>query len=482
MKRKQVKFISIMLSLLLVLGFFTGCTTGGSDENVDESKDFDVVVVGAGAAGLAAAIEAAETGASVALLEKMPMVGGSTVLSGGIVYSTGSQAQKDAGIEDSVEDLVNYWSERAEGKNDKEFLTFVAEKSGATMDWLVDIGVEFTDMHVSGTSPVLRAQSTTSHGAGLINPIKAYAESKNVDIFLQMAASELISNDEGAIVGVKAVDKEDNVVLFNTNSVVLATGGFDRNPDLVKEYASIAEGQDTFVGMGNTGDGLVMAKELGADVVSNGGVIGFRKVVGEPAYTTDICMLMWSPYLYVNMQGERFVNETTDYPLFYEELVKQEDQVSFLIFDASTYVETLDLAVEKGSAYVADSLEELAEKSGIDAEGLIATVENYNEMIANSEDTEYGKALTGHSPIETPKYYALKIVPATLGTMSGIKIDLDTQVIDTDGNVIPGLYAAGEVANGSFFNKVYPASGTSIQMGLTFGRVAGENAAVYAGK
>lgn len=482
MKTNKVKLINLLLSLFLILGLVAGCSTDASTDKISESKDFDVVVVGGGAAGLAASIEAAEAGASVALLEKMPMLGGSTVLSGGIVYSTGSQAQKDAGVEDSVEDLVNYWTEKADGKNDKEFLTFVAEKSGATMDWLVDLGVEFNDITVSGTSPVLRAQSTTSHGAGLVNPLQAAAESLNVEIFFQTTANELVTNDDENVVGVKAVDKDDNEILFNAKAVVLTTGGFDRNPELVKQYATVAEGQDTFVGIGNTGDGLIMAEEINADVVSNGGVIGFRKVIGESAYTTDICMLMWSPYLYVNKQGERFVNESTDYPLFYEELIKQEEQLSYLIFDGNTYTETLDLAVEKGSAFTADSLEELAQMAGIDETGLVATVENYNEMIKNGEDTEFGKVLTGHQPINTPKYYALQVVPATLGTMSGVKIDLDTQVINTEGTVIPGLYAAGEVANGSFFNKVYPASGTSIQMGLTFGRVAGENAAAYAGK
>jgi fumarate reductase flavoprotein subunit len=473
MKLRSMNYISFFIMTILISGLFIGCAKGNS-------KDYDVVVVGAGAAGLAAAIEAAEAGANVALLEKLPMVGGSAVLSGGLVYSTGSQAQKDAGIEDSVEDLVNYWSERADGKADIDFLTFVAEKSGATMDWLVDCGVKFSDALLPvGTSPVLRAQQTPEHG-GLIIALKAYAESKNVDFFVQTSANELIVNDEGLVTGVKALDKEENEIIFNAKSTVLATGGFDRNPDLKKEYSPIAEYSDTFVGMGNTGDGLIMAKEIGADVVTKGGVIGFRKVVGEPAYTTDICYLMFSPYLYVNKLGERFVNEAIDYPLFYEELVKQEDQVSYLIFDGNTFVEPLDRAVEKGSAFVAESLEELANQSGIDSVGLVSTVDKYNEMIEDGKDTEFGKALTGLTKIDTPKYYALKVIPATVGTMGGVKIDLDTQVINTDGNIIKGLYAAGEVANGSFFNQVYPATGTSLQMCFTFGRVAGQKAAAFA--
>lgn len=445
----------------------------------DNLKEYDVVVVGAGAAGFTSAIEAAEAGARVALLEKMPFVGGSTVRSGGIVYGTGSSLQQKLGVEDSVEDLVQYWSERAEGKNDKEFLTFVAQKSGETIDRMTKVGVEFNDPTPAGTSPVLRAHTAKSNGAGLIYPLNDYAKSKNIDIFLDTRATEILTDDNGNITGIKAEGKDKEIV-FNSKAVVLATGGFDRNPSLVKTYAAVADGQATFVGLGNTGDGLMMAEKFNADIVSNGGVIGFRTVEGEESYTTPICSLMWSPYLYVNLDGQRFLNETLDYPLFYKELIKQKQQVSYLIFDGNTYVGTLDEAVEKGSAFVAETLDDLAGQTGINLEGLKSTIENYNNMIANGEDTEFGKNIKGHKPIDTPKYYAVKVVPATLGTMSGLRINLDTQVIDKAGNPIAGLYAAGEVANGSFFNEVYPASGTSIQMCLTFGRVAGKNAAEFA--
>jgi flavocytochrome c len=490
MGKKGMKVFALILSLVMIIGVFAGCSTQTSGNpptepskiEASETKSYDVVVIGAGAAGLASAIEAAENGAKVAVLEKMPMVGGSTVLSGGIVYATGSEIQKKLGIKDSVEDLVKYWSERANGKNDLDYLTFVAERSGQTIDWLVKLGVVFGDPTPTGISPVLRAHTSTEHGAGIIKPLKAYAEQKNVEFFLQTAATELLTNDKNEVIGVKAVGKDKKEISFMAKSIVLATGGFDRNPELVKKYAQVADGQASFAGTGNTGDGLTMVEKLNADVVTHGGVIGFRAVEGETAYTTDVCLLMWMPYLSVNKQGQRFVNEAIDYPVFYEELVKQEDQVSYLIFDGNTYVPTLDKAVEKGSAFTADTLDELAQKTGINAEGLNATIKEYNEMIKAGKDTKFGKDLTGHKAIDKPKYYALKVVPAILGTMTGIKTNLDTQVINKDGKAIPGLYAAGEVANGDFFNTVYPASGTSIQMSLTFGRVAGTNAAKFAGK
>jgi len=340
--------------------------------------------------------------------------------------------------------------------------------------------VEFGEPAPMGTSPVPRGVTSPDRGAGLINPLKEQAESAGVKIITETRATELITDDSNQVTGVKATNSDDEEVVYNAGAVVIASGGFDWNEDLRSEYAERAEGHTSFAAVGNEGDGLIMARDLGAEVISNGGVIGFRGVEGETSYTTDVCGLMWMPYAYVNLSGERFINETSDYTIFYEELIKQEDQVSYMIFDGNTYVEALDKAVEKGSAYKSDSLEDLAEQAGIDPEGLTATIENYNTMIENGEDTEFGKDLTGHAKVDTPDYYAVKVVPTILGTMSGLSTDLDTQVLDENGEAIAGLYAAGEVANGMFFNKVYPASGTSIQMSTTLGRVAGQNAAGFA--
>lgn len=441
------KGTAIAASFLLTMSIFAGCAKSGeveAEKPKEETKTVDIVVVGAGAAGLSAAIEAAEEGASVVLLEKMPVTGGSTILSGGIVYGTGSKLHEAAGVEDSVEDLVNYWSERANGKNDKEYLQFVAERSGENIDWLVDLGVEFTAPTPTGTSPVARSVSSPNHGGGLIRPMEEKAKSLGVEIVLETSVTELLK-EEGKVTGVKAEGADGSLTTYESKAVILATGGMDRDEVLMKEYAPQAAGQQTFAGVGNTGDGFKLAKGIGAGVYTNNGVIGFRAVEGEMAYTTDVCSLMWMPYLSVNKNGERFVNESIDYPLFYEELIKQPEGVSYLIFDGNTYLEALDKAVEKGSAFKADSLKELAEKAGIEPAAFEATVANYNEMIKNGTDTEFGKVVTGHAPIEKASFYAVKVVPAILGTMTGIATNLDAQVLDESGQVMEGLYAAGEV-------------------------------------
>ncbi|HEY9595671.1 MAG TPA: FAD-dependent oxidoreductase [Spirochaetia bacterium] len=464
------KLLTLGIVLLSVGALFIGCSAG---------KSYDVVVVGAGGAGLSAAIEAADAGAKVAVLEKLPMVGGSTVVSGGYVYGTGSAAMQKLGIKDSVEDLVKYWSDRAEGKADTAKLQYVAEKSGATIDWLVGLGVQFKDPSPAGTSPVRRAHQTPDGGAGLVKPLKAAADAKKVEFFMETSATKLLVKS-GKVVGVVAKGKDGKEITFNAKAVVLATGGFDRNDALMEKYAPDYKGTPTFVGAGNTGDALTMTAAVDAAVEGQGGIIGFRKVSGEAAYTTDIAGLMWMPYLSVNQEGKRFVNEASDYPVFHTALTKQTNRMSYLIFDGATYMPALDKAVEKGEAFVGDTVPALAAAAGIDANTFEATVAAYNKAVKSGKDAEFGKTMKGLKPVSKPKFYALKVEAASLGTMSGLKTDVDTHVLNTKGDVIPGLFAAGEVANGGFFNLEYPASGTSIQMSLTFGREAGQKAAELA--
>jgi flavocytochrome c len=469
---RATRLVALGAALLASAVLFVGC--GGGPK-------YDVVIVGSGAAGLSAAIEAAGAGAKVAVLEKLPMPGGSTLLSGGIVYGTGSTAQKNLNIQDSVDALVQYWSDRAGGQNDQAKVKFVAERSGATIDWMASLGVKFADPVPAGISPVRRAHTSPDGGVGLVNPLKKAADAKNVAFFMETAATKLLT-DKGAVVGVAAKDKNGKAVEFRSKTVILATGGFDRNTELMAKYAADYQTDLTFVGTGNTGDGLLMAQAVGAAVEGKGGVIGFRGVPGESSFTTDVSLLIWRPYLTVNKEGKRFVNETVDYPIFHQALNKQADKMGYIIFDANTFEPPLQKAVDKGVAFGADTIEALAKAAGIDEKGLAASVAAYNKAIATGKDAEFGRAMKGLKPVKKGKFYALKVKAATLGTMSGLKTDLDTRVLNEKGEAIKGLFAAGEVANGGFFNQEYPASGTSIQMSLTFGRVAGTAAAAAAKK
>jgi Succinate dehydrogenase/fumarate reductase, flavoprotein subunit len=464
------KFFALGMGLLSAGALLVGCSSG---------KSYDVVVVGSGAAGLSAAVEAAAAGAKVAVIEKLPMVGGSTILSAGYVYGTGTSAMTKLGIKDSVDDLVKYWGDRAEGKANGDKLKFVAENSGATIDWLVGLGVKFEDPVPAGTSPVPRSHRASDGGAGIIKPLKAAADAKKVEFFMESSATKLVTKS-GKVTGVVAKSKGGKEVTFNAKAVVLATGGYDRNEALMEKYSPNFKGTLSIVAAGNTGDGLTMAQAAGAAFEGKGSIIGFKMVPGESTDHSDIINLMWMPWLSVNQEGKRFVNEASDYPVFDAAVNTQTNRTSYLIFDGATYMPALDQAVQKGEAFVADTLPELAKAASIDEKTFMATVASYNKAVASGKDAEFGKSMKGMKPIAKSKFYALKVVGASIGTMGGPKTDVETHVLNEKGDKIPGLYAAGEVSNGDFYNMVYPASGTSVQMSLTFGREAGQKAAEFA--
>ena len=468
------KLVVFLLALTLI--FFSYSVLAANHQTTD------VVVIGSGAAGLAASIEAAEAGAEVILLEKMPFEGGSTRLSGGIVYATNSPLQKEQGIDDTPESLTDYWLERAEGNADRELLNLVAEQSGQTISWLMDNGVEFnSEVTAQGTSPVARGHTAKNGGYGLIEPLKNTAVEKGVNIMFETSAYELITNNEGRVTGVKAQDKnQDTEIEIKAEAVVLATGGFDRSEEMKEKYAPIAEDQISYSNKGNVGDGLKMAEEVGAQIIAKNGVIGFRGVAQDIPYTSALGGLIFSPTLYVDQNGNRFCNEASDYPIIYDQMTENGSELFYLIFDKDNYSETLEKGLEKDVAYKASSLDALAEKINIEKSAFTKTVENYNSFAENGKDEDFNKPAQLLNKIDNPNYYALQVKPATLGTFGGPKINLKTQVLNENDNPISGLYAAGEVANGQLFNKIYPASGSSIQMSFTLGRIAGENAAAAA--
>ncbi len=468
------KFFVITLVLTLILSTLTGCQLGSST-----STNYDVIVVGAGAAGLAAAIEASEAGAKVALLEKMPVVGGSTLFTEGLIYATGTDIQANNAINDSNETLVNFWIDKAEGKADVPFLQLVSGNSAGTISWLEKLGVTFDKPIATGASPVLRAHPPTGKGAGLIDKLQAYAKKKKVTILTETTATEILVDSSNVITGVKATDSKGKEVIYNTAAVVLTTGGLDFSSELMTTYHHDAKNLQSFANKGNTGDGFNMALSLNAGIVSKDAEIGHTIVAGETEYNSEINSFITNPFLLVNLSGERFVDESGTHALVYEDLVKQDQQVAYLIFDQTSYAPVVDTAIDKASVVSADSIEALAGLIGIDPTKLSATVDYYNNMIADGKDTQFGKTILGITPIVSPKYYAVKVVPALLGTLTGLKTDLQAQVLDANGNVISGLYAAGEIASGDFYNKVYPADGTSLQVSLTMGRIAGEQAANF---
>ncbi len=441
----------------------------------DETLTADVVVVGGGAAGIAAALEAADAGAKVVLLEKLAHLGGNTLISGGLIYATGTTFQKDAAVEDSVDALVEYWYNRSGGSADKEFLTLVAEKSAGTIEWLIENGVELGNLSTSGISAVPRMIGTGVGGGGFILPLTEKLAERGVDVRLLTPATELLM-DNGKVAGVVAVAQDGHVVTVESPRVVLATGGFDASEEMKRLYAPSAAGEVCFSSAGNEGDGIRMAQAAGAATVFKDGVIGLR-ATRPTSFGDPVNGLVWSPVLLVNAKGERILNESIDYPIYHSKLLEDGSSHFYLIFDESQMkAEQVKDLIPEGFAFAADSLEDLAKKTFMDEATFLATVRRYNAL-KGTTDADFGKAAALMTGVGEGPYVALRVIPVTIGTLGGIKVDMDMRVLDDQGEPIENLFAAGACANGDFFGREYPASGTSIQMCFTTGRIAGANAA-----
>ncbi len=449
----------------------------------EETIDTDVVVVGGGMAGLASALSAADNGANVVLLEKLDRVGGSTVLSGGILYATGTTFTED----NDPQALADYWQMRAEGNADDAMLLMAAEKGAATFEQLQDWGMVIsTRVGTCGISPALRghyasnaeADGASTDGVDFIVPLLKKAEEKGVKILLHTAATELLQ-DGAAITGVKATGKSVDYTI-NAKSVILATGGFDQDAKMFAEKSPEMAGRFTLASAGNTGDGIKMGEAVGAATDFTGGWIGFHMTDLTTHYIEQSNLLGWSGLLNVTDKGVRYGNEFADYPIYCTQMVTAEAEGAekfWIIVDSTVemYAGLAENAVGKNLGFKGETLEEVAGAAGIDAAALQATVDAYNATVASGEADEYGKVNT--VPVMTAPYYAVSIQPASLGTMGGLVINADAEVLDTNGNAIENLYAAGAVCNSWVLYREYPASGTSITTSATIGIIAGENAA-----
>ena len=445
-----------------------------SGETVE--METDVVVVGAGAAGLSAALEAQYAGADVLLLEKMPMIGGSTMMSGGYILAAESPVQQEGNVAGTWQDLADYLYETSEEQADKAMLDDMAQKSGENIAWMAEQGVDFdneiTKLHSShefawGHAPAGKAH-TSNGGADLTQPMADTFEAEGGEILLTTQATELITEGD-KVIGVKAENQQGDQITVTAKNVILASGGFSGNEDMMAEYHPYLK-QVAYTGnTGNTGDGLRMAMDVGAKTVFHDSAIDLG--VNSPTsygYGEEFKGLLVLP------SGERFMDES----LFHFErtriLMDEDENTVWAITDQSN--ERVEQAVEMGTAFRADSLEALAEAAGLDAANLQQTVDAYNSAAHAGTDEEYGKNAEFLAAVEGPEYYALRYDMSTSGTIGGLLVNPKMQVLNENDEPIEGLYAAGEISNGQFMYKEYPGSGTSIMICIYQGRIAGTEA------
>ncbi len=448
-------------------------------EAKDETYDVDVVVVGGGVAGLSSAIEAAENGADVLILEKQGIVGGATTRSGGKLMANGTDVQKAAGIEDSNELMFDYLKGIGGDMIDDTKLHKFVDHSLETYNWMVDMGVKVQDVEpIHSSLPIWRVHNveggggmTDGHGGKIVIPMLDKYKAVDGDILYNVTANELIVNDNKEIVGVKGVKADGSKITVNAKSVILATGGYASNREMMAPYADFTDKYNTNVPAGNVGDGIVMGEAVGAQTFQNPSV--------QTVYVSYTCGVGINEEsgLIVSEDGKRVANEYSYQFHVGNELAKEKSNVAYYIATANDPYPTVQYGMSLDSTVSADSIEELAEKIGVDAAALKATVDRYNELCAKGNDEDFGKPADKMVPVEGDKYFALKLNPAVTVTYSGLVTDVESHVLDAENAPIKGLYAAGETAFPGLFGTEYPGCGMAISSSAYYGRIAGTNAA-----
>ncbi|MCF8710306.1 FAD-dependent oxidoreductase [Rhizorhapis sp. SPR117] len=456
------------------------------------TKDYDVIVVGGGGAGISAAILAHDAGAKVLLVEAGARVGGSTRLSGGVFYAAGTSVQEEAGIEDSSDDMVNYYSALNQHRVQPALVRALAENAAPTLEWLISLGVSFpvSGLYVGGVEGVARSHKPIGLGEAVVERLDAALSDRAIDVALKTRVEELLTDENGDVVGVRS--DEDNVY---SHAVILATGGFGNNryylnkyyPDALKAgRASWCISADTCVG-----DGLVLGLQVEAAIEGhNRGLL-----LVSPGFQRHLESRVPSWLIYVNRDGKRFVNEKAPYAVMSGVVASQSGRSCFAIFDEESRlqgdVEELNRpnwetsvvaeAAQKGSIACADSIEQLAIAMGIRASALINTIKEYNGFCDAGVDKSFFK--NGElRHIKTPPFYGVEMKPEIIAlTSAGLLIDSEAQVRSDNNLPIRGLFAAGEVTGGVLGER-YVGSGNAVANAITFGRIAGASAARHCAK
>ncbi|MBV0911043.1 FAD-dependent oxidoreductase [Anianabacter salinae] len=447
--------------------------------------DFDVIIVGAGGAGLAAAIEATDAGARVLLIEAGAKAGGSTALSGGVFWGAGTSLQRAEGVEDDADSQFGYYMTVNQYKVDPALVRRYCDLSGPTFEWMVGLGVNFPaeNLYVSGVDKIRRGHRAKGHGAEIAEVLEGALAGRSVDLATHTRVQDLLIED-GRVAGVRVGGEA-----IRAGAVVIASGGFGSNRRLWAElYPSAAKQGELawYIGADECrGDGLEMAQRAGADLVGHDRGL----LLMTPGFAHDVESYLPPWVIHVNHEGRRFIDESTEYSVLSEVLSTQTAGECFAIFDEAARADAkahpapnwaADRLAEfaaKGPVVKADTLADLAERIGVRPATLVTTAERYSADARAGQDSAYFKAPAHLRPIETPPFYGVRIRPAIVcWTGTGLRIDAETRVLDQADRWMPGLFAAGETTGG-FAGPCYAGGGASIGNAVIFGRVAGANAA-----
>ncbi len=469
----------------------------------------DVVVAGAGGAGLAAALALSEGGAKVVIFEKMPFAGGSFLFVEG-TFAVESEMQRKRNIKVTRDEAFRGMMEYSHWRANPALVRAFVDKSASTIDWLEEQGVEFTEPTGTWLGGPRTWHLFKGLGGPAINALATHAIKKGVEIRYETAVKHLLRQGNGPVTGIIAEDKTGKRINVKAKAVIIATGGYPNNKEWIKKYSGFDLEVNLFP-LGRydkTGEGIQMAWEAGAAEEGMGVIhlnIGSPPKIGARSH---IWGAVGQPTLWVNQFGVRYCDEAIVENIAFagNAMAKQKGGCDFRIFDEETKIRLVENgglgvgmylppgtplteldskiknAIEKKNpcVFVASSIDELAKKMGVDRTVFKRTVEEYNRFCEKGHDDRFAKDPEYLRPVKTPRFYGFKCYMNFLGTLGGIKINEMTEVLDKNGNVISGLYAVGNDAGGLYGDSYdVITSGASSGFALNSGRIAGENARMY---
>ena len=507
---------------------FTGTAAEGEAE--DSEVEADIVIVGAGGAGMTAAIAAANEGKSVVIVESQAMVGGNSVRATGGLNAAETPAQDEnefneaAGVEktlasaaadyadnetitalaatvaeqwaayqanpdgyfDSVELMELDTMIGGKGINDAGLVEVLCSNSADAIAWLAEQGIDMPSVSSFGGASVKRIHrplddegKVVSVGSYMIPRLEAKCEELGVEILFNTTANEILTDANGAAVGVAATGKSGETVTVNAGAVILATGGFGANLDMVVEYKPDLAGFMTTNAAGAQGQGIAMATAIGA------GTVDMDQIQIHPTVEANTASLITEGLrgdgaILVNAEGNRFTDEVGTRDVVSAAEIAQTGSYSWLVIDqamvdASSVIQGY---IKNGFTVTGETYEELAKAMGVDEAAFAATMEKWNACVEAGEDAEFGRTSFAN-PLNTAPYYAIKVTAGIHHTMGGLTINANTEVLAEDGSVIPGLYAAGEVTGG--IHGANRLGGNAVADFTVFGRIAGQQASAYVG-
>lgn len=496
----------------------------------DATYNTDIVIVGAGGAGMTAALTAAEKGADVIILESQAAVGGNSVRATGGMNAADTPAQDEnefgesAGVEKTLktarttyadnvtitklaEEVEKQWADYqanpvgyfdsdelmeldtmigGKGINNPELVEELADESADGVEWLKKYGINLTSVGSFGGASVKRihrpvnAEGKTIAVGSYMIPLleKACEENDKISIQLETTATTILTDENGKAVGVKAVGATGNEVTVNAKAVILATGGFGANLDMVAELVPALKGFMTTNAAGAQGQGIEMAQALGAATVD------MDQIQIHPTVQFDTAALITEGLrgdgaVLINADGKRFIDEVGTRDVVSAAEIAQPGSYSYLVVDQAMLDKSSVIAgyVKRGFVFQGNTYEELAEALGVDAATFAETMNTWNTYVEAKNDPDFGRTSFAQ-PLNTAPYYAIKVTAGVHHTMGGLVINTDTEVLKADGTAIAGLYAAGEVTGG--VHGANRLGGNAVADFVVFGRIAGEEAAEYA--